>query len=369
MANTVASTANGGKDTSVNFMLGPLQPYLDAPDVTEICVNRPFEVFVERQGKWCSYDVPELSYDHLMRLGVAVATFANSVFGESTPIVSAVLPHGERSQFVMPPACKDGTISITIRKPGFTVRTLDSYVKDGFFDHVCTVQELPDADQELLNLGAQMQDCETLAELAQKRANFLIRAVELGKNIVIAGETGSGKTTFMKALMQAIPTDERIITIEDVPELMWGLPNHKNQVNLLYPSEAKEDSIITAASLMRSCLRMKPDRILLAELRGGETFDFLNVCLSGHGGTITSCHAGTCQGVFDYLALKVLQSPVGMSLPHDVIRQLLFKVLDIVICIHNDKKSGLGRHITEMWYDPYYKLNLSKSHSLQETQD
>ena len=195
MANTVASTANGGKDTSVNFMLGPLQPYLDASDVTEICVNRPFEVFVERQGKWCSYDVPELSYDHLMRLGVAVATFANSVFGESTPIVSAVLPHGERSQFVMPPACKDGTISITIRKPGFTVRTLDSYVKDGFFDHVCTVQELPDADQELLNLGAQMQDCETLAELAQKRANFLIRAVELGKNIVIAGETGSGKTT------------------------------------------------------------------------------------------------------------------------------------------------------------------------------
>ena len=223
------------------------------------------------------------------------------MFGESTPIVSAVLPNGERSQFVMPPACKDGTISITIRKPGFTVRTLDSYVKDGFFNHVCTVQALPDADQELLELGAKMQDCDSLEELAQKRANFLIRAVELGKNIVIAGETGSGKTTFMKALMQAIPTDERIITIEDVPELMWGLPNHKNQVNLLYPSEAKEDSIITAASLMRSCLRMKPDRILLAELRGGETFDFLNVCLSGHGGTITSCHAGTCQGVFDYL--------------------------------------------------------------------
>lgn len=148
--------------------------------------------------------------------------------------------------------------------------------------------------------------------------------------------------------MQAIPTHERIITIEDVPELLYGLPNHKNLVNLFYPSEATDTSTVTAASLMRSCLRMKPDRILLAELRGGETFDFLNVCLSGHGGSITSCHAGSCAQVFDYLALKVLQSSTGRQLPIDVIQSLLHQVIDVVVHVHKDPV--IGRHITEIWF-------------------
>lgn len=344
------------KDTSVLFMLEPLKPFFEDPQVTEICVNSPGEVFTERAGKWVRHAVPALSFDHLRRLGTAVATFANTTFGDSTPIVSAVLPHGERSQFVMPPACKDGTISITIRKPSFDVKTLESYIESGFFNHVKPAQQISEADQELLHLQEKLHVASDLRQQVSLRALFLQRAVELGKNVVIAGETGSGKTTFMKALMQCIPTDQRIITIEDVPELLWGLPNHKNQVNLLYPSEATENSAITAASLMRSCLRMKPDRILLAELRGGETFDFLNVCLSGHGGTITSCHAGTCKGVFDYLALKVMQSPIGQALPHAVIMRLLHLVLDVVVCIHNDKAGGLGRHITEMWYDPRSKV-------------
>ena len=340
------------RDTAVRFQLQPFRRFFEDEKVTEICVNRPGEVFTERAGKWESYEVSVLTFEYLKRLGTAVATYANTTFGDSTPIVSAVLPDGERSQFVMPPACKDGTISITIRKPSFDVKTLESYIESGFFNHVHPAQAVSDADRELLGLREELRSTDDLKQQVTLRARFLQRAVELGKNVVIAGETGSGKTTFMKALMQCIPTEQRIITIEDVPELLWGLPNHRNQVNLLYPSEATENSAITAAGLMRSCLRMKPDRILLAELRGGETFDFLNVCLSGHGGTITSCHAGTCAGVFDYLALKVMQSPVGKSLPHSVIMRLLHLVLDVVVCIHNDKQNGLGRHITEMWYDP-----------------
>ena len=344
------------KATSSLYLLQPFEPFFKDDQVTEICVNRPGEVFVERAGKWVAHAVPELTYDALKRLGSAVAKYANTVFSDAAPVMSAVLPHGERSQFVMPPACKDDTISITIRKPSFQVRTLEDYIESGFFNHVMPAQKVSAADDELLKLQTQMES-ETTPDHEKiiLRARFLQRAVELGKNIIIAGETGSGKTTFMKALMQSIPTEQRIITIEDVPELLWGLPNHPNQVNLLYPSEAKENSSVTAASLMRSCLRMKPDRILLAELRGGETFDFLNVCLSGHGGTITSCHAGTCKGVFDYLALKVMQSPVGKSLPHSVIMRLLYLVLDVVVCIHNDKIHGLGRHITEIWYDPIAK--------------
>ena len=343
------------KAASVSYRLTPFKPFFDDAQVTEICVNRPGEVFVERAGRWIAHKVPQLTYDNLKRLGTAVAAYANTTFGDSTPVMSAVLPHGERSQFVMPPACKDGTISITIRKPSFSIRSLDDYIADGFFNYVHPASTLSVADEELINIKQTLHSAAP-SEQVVLRAQFLQRAVVLGKNIVIAGETGSGKTTFMKALMQSIPTDQRIITIEDVPELLWGLPNHPNQVNLLYPSEGTEASAVTAASLMRSCLRMKPDRILLAELRGGETFDFLNVCLSGHGGTITSCHAGTCKGVFDYLALKVMQSPVGKSLPHSVIMRLLYLVIDVVVCVHNDKIHGHGRHITEMWYDPTSKI-------------
>lgn len=343
------------KDKSVRYMLQPLQPYFDDPEITEICINKPYEVFCEKKGVWVSYGVEKLSFDYLLRLATSVATYANTTIAEENPIVSAVLPNGERSQFVIPPACKDETISITIRKPSFAVRSMQQYLESGFFNHVKPKRQLDDADIELLKLKEELDKETDTEKQMQLRASFLERAVFLGKNIIIAGETGSGKTTFMKTLMQSIPTNQRLITIEDVPELMWGLPKHNNVVNLLYPSEATENSPITAASLMRSCLRMKPDRILLAELRGGETFDFLNVCLSGHGGTITSCHSGSSQGVFEYLALKVLQSPVGKSLPYQVIDKLLHLVLDIIVCVHNDK-AGFGRHITELWYEPMSKF-------------
>lgn len=140
-------------------------------------------------------------------------------------------------------------------------------------------------------------------------SEFLRRAVQLKKTIVIARETSSGKTTFMKSLIQEIPSNECLITIEDVPEL--SLPtNYPNHVRLFYPSEAKEADVpINATILLKSCLRMKPDRILLAELRGNEAFDFI----SGHRGSITSCHAGSCKLAFERLALMMLQNPQGRA--------------------------------------------------------
>ena len=338
------------KDTAVRYMLQPFRKFFDDPEITEICVNRPGEVFCEKCGKWAFFPVPALTMDYLRQLGIAVAKFANTDLSETSPIVSAVLPGGERSQFVMPPACFDGTFSITIRKPSFHVRTMEEYLADGFFDNVRPEQALSAEDRELIGMQQAYEAEKDPKRSGRLRYEFLQRAVVLGKNIIIAGETGSGKTTFMKTLMQSIPKDQRLITIEDVPELIYGLQDRKNIVNLLYPSEAKEDAVITAASLMRSCLRMKPDRILLAELRGGETYDFLNVCLSGHSGTITSCHSGSCAGVFDYLNLKVMQSPTGCRLPYETIDRLLHKVLDIIVCIHNDKYYGKGRHITEMYF-------------------
>ena len=338
--NKVRSVQN---DTSVREHMKTLQKYIDMERVTEICVNRPNEVWIEQDGYWQRFE-EDLSFERLKMLGVAVARYSDNEFSDTFPILSAVLPDGERAQFVLPPACEAGTLSITIRKPSVQIRTLDDYLTQGFFNKIKTVStELEDYEQRLLVLKNRTDP--------DSRLSFLKEAVKHNLNIVIAGATGSGKTTFMKALMQEIPTHQRIITIEDVPELF--LPSHPNHVHLFYPSEAKLDSIVHPSALIRSCMRMKPDRILLAELRGGETFDFMNACLSGHGGSITSCHSGSCEEAFEYLTLKVLQSPQGKELGYEVAQKLLFMILDVVVHVHSDAEDG--RHITGIWYDPLKK--------------
>lgn len=331
--------------TSVNYHLEFTKPWMEDAAITEVCVNRPGEVWCERQNVWERHGVPELTQEHLLSLATATAKFANDEVSSVKPILSAILPGAERVQIVLPPACEHGTTSVTIRKPSFEIRTLDSYKEQGFFNHIQTVSgELNQYERELLQLKE-----------ARNYSEFMRRAVQLEKVIVVAGETGSGKTTFMKALMQEIPTNQRIITIEDVPELF--LPSHPNHVHLYYPSEAKEEdnTPVTAAALLKSCLRMKPTRILLAELRGGETFDFINVCASGHGGSITSCHAGSPELTFERLALMVLQNRQGRTIPYEIIRRLLYLVVDVIVHVHNDVAGGTGRHITELWYDPMKK--------------
>lgn len=327
---------------------------LDDPSVTELAINKPYEIFYEKRGRWHSMEAPHVTMEMLTTFTTNVAVFNSQSFEAKTaPILSAVLPGGERLQSVAPPACPDDRMSITIRRPSFDVRLLKGYEESGFFAELKMPGEKSPEAQELSELAKAFNDREVMMntpteKLQEMRSLFLKRAVKMQKNIVVAGETGSGKTTFMKALMQEIPLEERIITIEDVPELMYGLPNHKNQVNLLYPSEGKGSTHITAETLMKSCLRMKPDRILIAELRGGETFDWVNACLSGHGGSITSCHAGSCKAVFDYLALKILQSEAGSKLPNAVIKELLGLVIDVVIHMHNVHGH---RYITEMLYN------------------
>jgi type IV secretion system protein VirB11 len=331
------------RSTSVVFHLEPLARWLKDPKVTEIAVNRPSEVFVERAGRWERHEVAELTFDHLVSLGTAIASYFKLEVSETNPILSAVLPDGERVQVVRPPACEHGTVSVTIRKPSHAVRTLADYEKEKFFARIRPVsQDLTPGEKELVGLKE-----------SGRYVEFLRRAVQLEKVVVVAGETGSGKTTLMRALMQEIPVTERLITIEDVPELF--LPNHPNHVHLFYPSEAKEEenATVTASSLLKSCLRMKPNRILLAELRGGETFDFLNIAASGHGGSITSCHAGSASLTFERLALMVLQNRQGRTLPYEVIQKLLHLVVDVVVHVHNDPR--LGRHITEVWFDPSSK--------------
>lgn len=311
--------------------------YLANDSIIEICYNGDDKIWAQHSnGAWECFDT-DLNFDGASAFKVAGAAFKEDRVDKARPILSCILVSGERVQIVTPPATKREHISITIRKPSKVRYTLNDYEKQGIFDDIKTLdsnQKLTPKDTELL----------TLYETRQLKA-FIAKSVEYGKNVIICGETGSGKTTFMKSLIDFIPETDRLITIEDVEEIVFY--KHKNFVQLFYPSEAKSEDFLNSATLLKSCLRMKPDRILLAELRGAETYDFINVLTSGHGGSITSCHAGSSADCFKRLAMMVLQNPQGQCIPYEIIQTMLLDVIDVIV--HLYAHAGV-RHISEIYY-------------------
>jgi len=309
--------------------------YIEDDDITEICYNGDGIVWaLDSSARWTSH-ATLMNFDAASALAQALAAHQNTQADKNKPILSATLPSGQRVQVVLPKATKEHRVSITIRKPSNRRFTLEDYDNSGIFKAIgARNNSLSSTEKELNNF---LKD--------KDYKNFMILAVKAGKTIIISGETGSGKTTFMKSLIDYIPKDQRIITIEDVEEIKFY--EHKNYVQLFYPSEAKEGDPITSAILLKSCLRMKPDRILLAELRGGETYDFINVINSGHSGSITSCHAGSVKETFTRLALMTLQNTNGQKIPHDTINQILHDMIDVVVHMH--EQDGI-RHITDIYY-------------------
>jgi type IV secretion system protein VirB11 len=315
-----------------------IREFLASPDVTEICINRPGELFLETREGWRRVEVPTLTFERARQFCTAVVNESNTGqrITDIDPVVSLTFPTGQRAQFVIPPACDAGKVSITIRLPSRRTVTLQQYTASGFFAQVLEQAEtLGDHDRELLELRA-----------ARDYATFFGRAVLYRKNIVVAGATGSGKTTFMKSLVHHIPAQERLVTIEDARELFIEQPN---VVHLLYSKGGQSASNVTAKSCMEACLRMKPDRIILAELRGDESFYFIRNCASGHPGSITSCHAGSTAQTWDQLALMVKASAEGAGLEFAVIKRLLRLTIDIVVHI---QAHGGSRYITGIDFDP-----------------
>ena len=340
---TIAAPTPPLADVSSEFLqyqydvLG-ISEYLRAGDVTEICVNRPGELYLESRGGWRRVEVPSLSFERARQFCTAVVNESNTGqrITDADPVVSLTFPSGQRAQFVIPPACDAGKVSITIRLPSHQSRTLDQYEADGFFARIVAQGEgIGEHDQELLDLRARGD-----------HAGFFRKAVQYRRNIVVAGATGSGKTTFMKSLVEQIGDDERLVTIEDARELFLRQPN---VVHLLYSKGGQGTANVTAKSCMEACLRMKPDRIILAELRGDEAFYFIRNCASGHPGSITSCHAGSTAQTWDQLALMVKASSEGAGLEFEVIKRLLRMTIDIVVHIH---AHGGRRYISGIDFDP-----------------
>lgn len=332
-----ALSAPMSSDVTVRQLLEPIQSLLDDPKVNEICINEPGRVFVERAGAWVSIEDQAITFALCRSLATAIATLTGQHTSEQHPLLSASLTSGERVQVVQPPATAADRIVFCFRKPTTTVYRLEDFERKGVFSRTAppSTTLLP-VENELLALKDQGRFVE-----------FFRLAVRSHKTIVVAGKTGSGKTTFMKGLVEEVPLSERLITIEDAAEL--NLPNHLNKANLFYSKGGQGTSGVTAKLLLEACLRLRPDRIFLAEMRGEEAFYFLRLAASGHPGSVTSVHAGSCELAFEQVALMVRESAGGGGMTMPEINQLARSVIDIVVHFGSSRE---GRFITGIHHDP-----------------
>lgn len=301
--------------------------------VNEIMVNKPKEAWVEKKGEQRLEHLPELDFDHLIGLARLVAQSTEQTISEEKPLLSATLPNGYRIQIVIPPAVEPGHVSMAIRKGNALTLTLDDYEKFGAFETTSTEEIVDENDAILSNY---------LKE--NKIKDFLKHAINCKKNIVISGGTSTGKTTFTNAALLAIPEDERLITTEDAREI--SLTNHQNKVHLLASKGGQGRAKVTTQDLIEACLRLRPDRIIVGELRGAEAFSFLRAINTGHPGSISTLHADTPAMALEQLKLMVMQAGLGM--PPSEIKSYIHAVVDIVVQLK--RGSGGKRYISEIYF-------------------
>jgi pilus assembly protein CpaF len=273
---------------------GPIQPALNDQEVTEVMVNGPHQVYLEKSGKLSKSNIQFKDDDHIIRIIEKIVYPLGRRIDHDSPMVDARLPDGSRVNAVIPPVAIDGP-SITIRK---------------FSKEKLTVENL-------IAFGS----------ITPTAAEFLKACVEARLNIIISGGTGSGKTTLLNILSGFIPRSDRIVTIEDSAELQLQ-QDHVVRLETQPPSLDNKGEI-TIRDLVRNSLRMRPDRIVVGEVRGGETIDMLQAMNTGHDGSLTTLHANTPRDALSRLETMAMMS--GMDLPIRVIREQIASAVDLIV--------------------------------------
>ena len=296
--------------------LAPLLPMLARADVTDIFINRPGDVWIETiSGALEQIDCPELDDARLWHLVRQIASLSHQGISRAHPLLAAILPDGARVQVVAPPATREG-MALAIRKHVVPDLSLADYIGTGAFD-AAGFSSGPQIRPPLKPPAS--HDPAALAR-------YLVELVRARRNIMISGGTSTGKTTFLNALIKEIPEHERLILIEDTPELLL---HRANGLGLLAVKGDLGEAQVSTDDLLQAALRMRPDRIILGELRGIEAYSFLRAVNTGHPGSLTTIHADSPEGALEQLALIVLQS--GTQLQREDILHYANQVIDVVV--------------------------------------
>lgn len=292
-----------------SFGLGPLEPYMNDAAVTDILVNGPHEVYVERHGRLEETGVVFADDEHLMQIIQRVVARVGRRIDELSPMVDARLPDGSRVNAIVPPLALEGP-TLSIRRFGRQPLQID----------------------DLLRYNS----------LAAPMAQFLAAVVEGRINVLISGGTGAGKTTLLNCLSRYIPAGERLVTIEDSAELQL---QRKHVVRLeTRPGNSEAVGAVTQRDLVRNSLRMRPDRILLGEVRGAEALDMLQAMNTGHEGSLTTIHANDTHDALS--RLEVMVSMAGFELPVSVVRRYIASAITVVV--HVARLKGGVRRVTRI---------------------
>ncbi|URW74908.1 P-type DNA transfer ATPase VirB11 [Sphingomonas donggukensis] len=311
--------------------LAPLAPFLDRGDVTDIYVNRPGEVWIETIGGATErHDVPALDGATLTRLARQIAALSHQGISREHPVLSATLPDGARVQVIAPPATR-GDMAIAIRKQVSADLALDDYATGGAFAGTrgAIGGSAPDRDAAMAGMLA-----------SGDFAGVLRAAVRGRRNILVSGGTSTGKTTFLNALLREIAPEERLILIEDTPELVL---RHANAVGLLAARSDLGEARVSADDLLGAALRMRPDRIILGELRGEEAYAFLRAINTGHPGSMSSVHADSAESAVEQIALLVLQR--GTRLTREDVAHYVRSTIDVFVQL---ERTGGHRRVAEV---------------------
>lgn len=299
--------------------LRPFMPWLEREDVSEILVNRPGEIWVEVSGTAGMQRIalPEVDDVLLSRLAAQIARTAHQGINRENPLLAATLPTGERVQLVGPPASAHWVMALRRH------RMMDLDLKAYDRGPIAAPPAEADGDVQFAR---------------QHPVEFLKKAVAARKTILISGGTSSGKTTFLNALLKTIPLSERIILVEDTPEIACA---HPNAVSLVAVKGELGEARIGVDDLLQASLRLRPDRIILGEIRGAEANTFLRAINTGHPGSFTTVHANTPQGALEQIALMVLQS--GTQLSRRETLEYAASLIDVVVQL---SRSGGERSIS-----------------------
>lgn len=322
--------------TALDTFLEPLSALFAEEGIQEISINRPGEAWVEKHGDMRYEPLPLLTIDHLRSLAHLVAQSTSQQISEEKPLLSATLPGGYRIQVVFPPACADNGIAMSIRKQATLAMSLDTYEQLGAFTQTKTAAAVYDPLDDILS------DLYARGEVK----SFISHAVKGKKNIIISGGTSTGKTTFMNAALKEIPSTERIITVEDAREVQ--IDHIPNRVHMMVSKGGQGRAKVTTQELIEACLRLRPDRIIVGELRGAEAFSYLRAVNTGHPGSIATVHADSPVLAIEQLILMIMQADLGIT--RDQIKSYVESVIQVVIQLKRGEKGR--RYVSEIYFKP-----------------